>query len=93
MKMVKRLNSKTGEMAHKVRISAEVHVDEYVDVEQEVDLAEFVGQLDEEGKAALLAALKVSGPPPRADEAYYAFHRGDMGKVKEFICEMAGRIA
>lgn len=93
MKMVKRLNRKTGEQVHMVQISTTVHVDEHVDVEEEVDVEKFVSSMDADGKAALLAALKGAGPTPRADEAYYAFHRGDMGKVKEFICEMAGRIA
>jgi hypothetical protein len=82
-----------------IRFSTEVHVDEYVEVDAEIDLEEFVKSLKAEDRAVLMKALASGADVPACDggvhpqDAYYAFARGDLETVRKFVCESAGRIA
>lgn len=93
MKMVKRFNPKTNDVKRLIRFNTEAVVDTTVDVDVEMDLDELVASIDDEDRAALLTALQTGGKSQRAEDAYYAFHQGDMNRVREFLCELAGRIA
>jgi hypothetical protein len=91
--MVKRVNKKTNEVKRLISFSTEVELDTTVDVDVEMDLDELAASIDDEDRAALLTALQTGGNSQRAEDAYYAFNRGDMNRVRDFLCELAGRIA
>lgn len=82
-----------------IRVSTEVYVEEYVDVEADVDLEEFVSRLKPDDRALLLRALSAGSDQPACEggvhpqDAYYAMARGDLETVRRFVCEAAGRIA
>jgi hypothetical protein len=80
-------------------VSTAVHVEEYVDVDAEIDVDEFVKGLKPEDRAELMKALMAGDRGAAFDggihpqDAYYAMARGDIDMVRRFVCECAGRIA
>lgn len=85
---------------HVAVLSTTVDVETEVDVDVDIDIGELVEDLDDDARKALAEALGMHAVAvdldegdPTAEQAYYAFHRGDMETVRRFLCAAAGRIA